>query len=138
MRRADRLFDIIQTMRASARPLTAAALADRLEVTARTIYRDIGRPASEPHADRQRTRHRLGSVTRLRPAVIDVHGALHCGNARGTESLLTLCWRELKFELPVPRGISLRFRDKSAVRSKRLKRFGAVLCPIRLVVWSAR
>jgi predicted DNA-binding transcriptional regulator YafY len=41
MRRADRLFDIIQTLRASPRPLTAAALADKLEVTARTIYRDI-------------------------------------------------------------------------------------------------
>ena len=41
MRRADRLFDIIQTLRASSRPLTAAALAERLEVTVRTIYRDI-------------------------------------------------------------------------------------------------
>ena len=41
MRRADRLFDIIQALRASARPVTAAALADRLEVTVRTIYRDI-------------------------------------------------------------------------------------------------
>jgi predicted DNA-binding transcriptional regulator YafY len=41
MRRADRLFDIIQTLRAAARPLTAAVLAERLEVTARTIYRDI-------------------------------------------------------------------------------------------------
>jgi predicted DNA-binding transcriptional regulator YafY len=41
MRRADRLFDIIQTLRASPRPLTAAAIAEKLEVTARTIYRDI-------------------------------------------------------------------------------------------------
>src|SRR6266852_556649 len=41
MRRADRLFDIIQTLRAAARPLTAAQLADKLEVTARTVYRDI-------------------------------------------------------------------------------------------------
>src|SRR5882762_7216272 len=41
MRRADRLFDIIQTLRAAPRPLTAAALADKLEVTVRTIYRDI-------------------------------------------------------------------------------------------------
>jgi predicted DNA-binding transcriptional regulator YafY len=41
MRRADRLFDIIQTLRASPQPVTAAALADRLEVTVRTIYRDI-------------------------------------------------------------------------------------------------
>jgi predicted DNA-binding transcriptional regulator YafY len=41
MRRADRLFDIIQTLRMAPRPVTAAALADKLEVTARTIYRDI-------------------------------------------------------------------------------------------------
>jgi predicted DNA-binding transcriptional regulator YafY len=41
MRRADRLFDIIQSLRTTARPMTAAALADKLEVTARTIYRDI-------------------------------------------------------------------------------------------------
>ena len=41
MRRADRLFDIIQKLRAAPRPLTAAALADELEVTARTIYRDV-------------------------------------------------------------------------------------------------
>jgi predicted DNA-binding transcriptional regulator YafY len=41
MRRADRLFDIIQNLRTAARPVTAAALADKLEVTVRTIYRDI-------------------------------------------------------------------------------------------------
>src|SRR6266700_8013116 len=41
MRRADRLFDIIQSLRAAARPLTAAALAEKLEVTVRTIYRDV-------------------------------------------------------------------------------------------------
>jgi predicted DNA-binding transcriptional regulator YafY len=41
MRRADRLFDIIQALRGASRPLTAAALAQTLEVTARTIYRDI-------------------------------------------------------------------------------------------------
>jgi predicted DNA-binding transcriptional regulator YafY len=41
MRRADRLFDIVQTLRAAGQPLTAAALADKLEVTVRTVYRDI-------------------------------------------------------------------------------------------------
>src|SRR5438105_14292659 len=41
MRRADRLFDIVQTLRAAGAPLTAAALAEKLEVTVRTIYRDI-------------------------------------------------------------------------------------------------
>jgi predicted DNA-binding transcriptional regulator YafY len=41
MRRADRLFDIIQDLRAASSPRTAAALAAKLEVTVRTIYRDI-------------------------------------------------------------------------------------------------
>jgi predicted DNA-binding transcriptional regulator YafY len=41
MRRADRLFDIIQSLRTTSPPVTAAALADKLEVTVRTIYRDI-------------------------------------------------------------------------------------------------
>lgn len=41
MRRADRLFDIIQILRAANGPVTADKIAERLEVTVRTIYRDI-------------------------------------------------------------------------------------------------
>jgi predicted DNA-binding transcriptional regulator YafY len=41
MRRSDRLFDIIQTLRTATKPMTAAALAERLEVNVRTIYRDV-------------------------------------------------------------------------------------------------
>src|SRR6266853_5667319 len=41
MRRADRLFDIVQTLRGAGAPLTAAAMAEKLEVTVRPIYRDI-------------------------------------------------------------------------------------------------
>ena len=41
LRRADRLFDIIQLLRTASRPVTAAALATKLEVTPRTIYRDV-------------------------------------------------------------------------------------------------
>ena len=41
MRRADRLFDIIQTLRVATNPMTAASIAERLEVTVRTVYRDI-------------------------------------------------------------------------------------------------
>jgi predicted DNA-binding transcriptional regulator YafY len=41
MRRADRLFDIIQCLRTARGPMTAAALAEELEVTVRTVYRDV-------------------------------------------------------------------------------------------------
>jgi len=41
MRRADRLFQIIQVLRRASRPITAAAIAEELEVSRRTIYRDI-------------------------------------------------------------------------------------------------
>jgi predicted DNA-binding transcriptional regulator YafY len=41
MRRADRLFDIIQMLRLARTPVTAAAIAEELEVTPRTVYRDI-------------------------------------------------------------------------------------------------
>jgi predicted DNA-binding transcriptional regulator YafY len=41
MRRADRLFDILQALRVATRPVTAAALAEQLEVAPRTVYRDI-------------------------------------------------------------------------------------------------
>ncbi len=41
MRRADRLFQIIQILRRSSRPVTAAVLADELEVSKRTVYRDV-------------------------------------------------------------------------------------------------
>lgn len=41
MRRADRLFDIIQILRTAGGPVTAAALAAELEVTPRTVYRDV-------------------------------------------------------------------------------------------------
>lgn len=41
MRPADRLFDIIQLLRGRRSPLTAAQLSLRLEVSVRTIYRDV-------------------------------------------------------------------------------------------------
>ena len=39
-RRADRLFQIVQILR-TRRRVTAALLAERLEVSERTVYRDI-------------------------------------------------------------------------------------------------
>jgi predicted DNA-binding transcriptional regulator YafY len=41
MRRADRLFQIIQILRRTTQPATAAALAEELEVSKRTVYRDV-------------------------------------------------------------------------------------------------
>ncbi|OWV76227.1 transcriptional regulator [Rhizobium sp. R634] len=41
MRKASRLFEIIQILRLARKPMTAAAMAEALEVTVRSIYRDI-------------------------------------------------------------------------------------------------
>ena len=41
MRRADRLFQIIQILRSAVRPVTARGIAEELEVTVRTVYRDV-------------------------------------------------------------------------------------------------
>jgi predicted DNA-binding transcriptional regulator YafY len=41
MRRADRLFQIIQILRRSGRPVTAEALAAELETSKRSVYRDV-------------------------------------------------------------------------------------------------
>ncbi len=41
MRKSNRLFELIQILRAAPRPVTAEDLGDRLGVSARTIYRDI-------------------------------------------------------------------------------------------------
>jgi predicted DNA-binding transcriptional regulator YafY len=41
MRRADRLFQIVQVLRRAGRPVTAAAIAAELEVSLRTVYRDV-------------------------------------------------------------------------------------------------
>jgi len=41
MRRADRLFQIIPWLRGRRRAVTAAWLAEQLEISERTIYRDI-------------------------------------------------------------------------------------------------
>src|SRR5246127_3213226 len=41
MRRADRLFQIIQILRRTPKPITAEAIAAELETSKRTVYRDI-------------------------------------------------------------------------------------------------
>jgi len=41
IRRADRLFEIVQLLRRAGRPASAQSIADELEVSKRTVYRDI-------------------------------------------------------------------------------------------------
>jgi predicted DNA-binding transcriptional regulator YafY len=41
VRRAERLFQIVQILRRARRPVTAAELADELEVSKRSVYRDV-------------------------------------------------------------------------------------------------
>ena len=41
VRRADRLFEIVQILRRSQQPTSAKSLAEELEVSVRTVYRDI-------------------------------------------------------------------------------------------------
>lgn len=41
MRKASRLFEIIQILRLASHPVTAAQIAEQLEVTPRSIYRDV-------------------------------------------------------------------------------------------------
>jgi predicted DNA-binding transcriptional regulator YafY len=41
MRKASRLFEIIQILRLAKQPVTAATIAEHLEVTVRSVYRDI-------------------------------------------------------------------------------------------------
>jgi predicted DNA-binding transcriptional regulator YafY len=41
MRRTERLFRIIQTLRGRRRPITGRDLAQELEISLRTLYRDI-------------------------------------------------------------------------------------------------
>lgn len=41
MQRTDRLFEIIQLLRAASAPLSAAVMAERMEVSLRTIYRHV-------------------------------------------------------------------------------------------------
>ena len=41
MRRADRLFELIQVLRRARKAVTATQLAEKLEVAPRTVYRDV-------------------------------------------------------------------------------------------------
>ena len=55
MRRADRLFQIIQVLRRTRNPLTADAIAAELETSKRTIYRDIASLEAELAMEKARS-----------------------------------------------------------------------------------
>ena len=104
--------------RACARPLTAPSTMALLEPP------NHARCAIQlPHPPFSTERARSRSSAGYRPATLPLDSLVGSLAAR-----------------PIASSGSARdpFRDKSAVRSKRLKRFRAVLCPIRLVVWAAR
>ncbi|MEX1250415.1 MAG: HTH domain-containing protein [Hyphomonas sp.] len=47
MRHTERLFQIIQTLRRHRAPVTGQALAEELEVSLRTLYRDMAEPIAQ-------------------------------------------------------------------------------------------
>ncbi|WP_036627901.1 helix-turn-helix transcriptional regulator [Pantoea sp. AS-PWVM4] len=69
MRRADRLFQIIQMLRRTKLPVTAARLAEELEVSKRTIYRDMADLAGQrvPVEGEAGTGYRLSEYYDLPP-----------------------------------------------------------------------
>src|SRR3954471_4621101 len=85
MRRTSRLFEIIQLLRSAKKPLTAAALAEMLEVKKRTVYRGYGLPAGDVCPDLWRGWGGLRHAARLRPAPAHAVGRRGRGARRGTE-----------------------------------------------------
>ena len=55
MRRADRLFQIIQILRRSTQPVTARAMAEELEVSKRSVYRDVADLMAQGYAQQLKT-----------------------------------------------------------------------------------
>lgn len=63
MRRADRLFQIIQLLRRQQRqPVTADAIAEELETSKRTIYRDIATLMAQRVPIRERRESAMSST----------------------------------------------------------------------------
>ena len=93
MRRSDRLFDIIQRLRTARGPTTAAALAEELEVTVRTVYRDV--------AKRSLTAGGLGSVGEKAASaiadfvVVDMF-ASYCTGREDTKGVIKIAERQLQ------------------------------------------
>lgn len=81
MRRADRLFQIIQILRRSTLPVTWAALAAELEVSTRTVYRACRGPDGATGADLRRgLPGRLQSPTFCRFRVVDADARVTTGS----------------------------------------------------------
>src|SRR3954449_4968901 len=85
MRRTSRLFEIIQLLRSAKKPLTAAAIAETLEVTKRTVYRDMASLQAMSVPIYGEARGGLRHAARLRPAPAHAVGGRGRGARRGTE-----------------------------------------------------
>jgi predicted DNA-binding transcriptional regulator YafY len=70
VRRADRLFQIIQVLRRSTQPVTASQLAVELEVSQRSVYRDVADLIGQRVPIRGEA---VRSRPRLRHAAVDAH-----------------------------------------------------------------
>ena len=84
LRRADRLFDIIRILRAASQPVTAAAIADELEVTVRTVYRDVATLQGRRIPVESAAGVGYGAAAPVRAAAADVYrGRGRCHRGRG-------------------------------------------------------
>ena len=83
LRRADRLFDIIRILRTAAQPVTAAAIAEELEVTVRTIYRDVATLQARRIPIEGAAGRRICAAPRVRAAAADVYGGRGRGDRGG-------------------------------------------------------
>ena len=75
MRRADRLFQIVHKLRGG-RLVTARQLAEKLEVSERTIYRDIADLQARIDAAGDAADHDAGDVEAIE-CQLHVHGGVH-------------------------------------------------------------
>ena len=110
MRRADRLFQIIQVLRRTRKPLTADAIAAELETSKRTIYRDIATLIEPARADPRRGRHGLHPGKGIRPAAADADA----GRDRGRRARRAMggrpCRSRAGARRPGPDGEDRRYR----------------------------
>ena len=83
MRRADRLFQIIQVLRRTRKPMTADAIAAELETSKRTIYRDIATLIGQ--RVRSAAKRAWAISSKVRPAATDADARRDRGGRVGAQ-----------------------------------------------------